>query len=398
MKPLRVDIEIPPYLCRSIEQGVFYCSSDIRDSHVDRVSRRGIELTLCDDADEEQVRTAVSTWIRDTVERTLVPEPKVVRQWQVPAQGSNPRAPLSSPEAIMAAPWLREVGAGLLAFGPEGVVVLEGVSHACRALGTACGARPLRFPAAMPLATAQRCDCLRHFPQLLSMVSHLREDYAVLDAYSRRSGSAALATNCSPAPHEVSPADKVLRPALCYQVYDHFAGTRLDADPRLFSTEGACFRYESRNLRCPDRLFEFRMAEIVALGTQETLLSWRDDMMNQVETLVTKLGLPGRIQRENDPFFVDYAVMKSTFQQAHDLKYELQVPFPNADGHLAVASFNCHQDFFGRRFDISDRSGAPAWTTCTAFGVDRLVVSLVAHHGADVTTWPRGVRSLLDLA
>ena len=73
-------------------------------------------------------------------------------------------------------------------------------------------------------------------------------------------------------------------------------------------------------------------------------------------------------------------------QQAGAHKYELRLSV-GADGRdIAVASFNNHHEFFGRRFDIALAAGGPAHTGCVAFGLERWVLALLAQHPGRVLT------------
>ena len=49
----------------------------------------------------------------------------------------------------------------------------------------------------------------------------------------------------------------------------------------------------------------------------------------------------------------------------------------------AVASFNLHETFFGRRFGITAADGGPAWSGCVAFGLERWLLAVVAQGQLD---------------
>jgi acyl carrier protein len=207
-----------------------------------------------------------------------------------------------------------------------------------------------------------------------------------------------------------SPADSILPPAVCYHVYPAFEGQQL-ARPSLLTLRGRCFRDESVVELSTGRLRDFQMREIVALGPREDVERFRQELIAKVAELVTQLDLEGRIETASDPFFVSDStepVSDSTnpdlvsrademrgrhlMQQVLPLKYELRLALGENGVACAVASFNHHLDFFGRRFDLRLRSGATAHSGCVAFGLERWVLAFLARHGADERTWPEPVR------
>jgi seryl-tRNA synthetase len=392
MATIRISAKIPPSLCRDIEQGVFYCSESILRSRVDRVARDGIELDLATDADQEAVRESVAAWIEQTLSSSLVDEERTLeawRKWQLPPH---------TLEDLLASDELRPLGEGLLAYGPGLTRVLRGIALLFEQLSEEAEAEPYTLSGVVPLELLQRCDYLKQFPQVLSFVGHFREEFSVIDAYSSSCQDDRGEGCCQPEPDALKPYSRLLRPAVCYQLYSCFEGTSLTHNPTVVSSSGECFRYESRNTTQLDRLFAFRMHEIVALGTQDVIVDWRQSILKKVIALFEDtLCLPGRVSVENDPFFVSSATLKSTFQRAMDLKYELQIPFPNREGHIAVASFNIHQSFFGDKFRIQTSADETAWTSCAAFGLDRVLAVLLTHHGLDLANWPATVRDALNL-
>jgi seryl-tRNA synthetase len=96
-----------------------------------------------------------------------------------------------------------------------------------------------------------------------------------------------------------------------------------------------------------------------------------------------------------DPFFIEDFAQQTAFQLAFDLKFEIRANLPYSQGSIAAGSFNYHQDFFGKSFDIRDASGAPVHTGCVGYGLERLVLSFVAHHGLSPDGWPQAVRKLV---
>ena len=80
-------------------------------------------------------------------------------------------------------------------------------------------------------------------------------------------------------------------------------------------------------------------------------------------------------------------------QQLLPLKYELRLRVDSAGRSIAAASFNNHEQHFGRAFSIRLASGDYAHTGCVAFGWERWVIAFVNQHGPDENRWPQIVRS-----
>jgi seryl-tRNA synthetase len=111
--------------------------------------------------------------------------------------------------------------------------------------------------------------------------------------------------------------------------------------------------------------------------------------------LLTSLGLPARSDTASDPFFGRGGRMLAMNQKELKLKFEILVPVISEENPTAVCSFNCHQDHFGKIFDIKMKSGELAHTACLGFGMERLVMALFKTHGFVPQEWPSAVRALL---
>jgi len=186
-----------------------------------------------------------------------------------------------------------------------------------------------------------------------------------------------------------------LPPAACYHVYGAREGARLGHAPLLVTGRGRCFRDEPLLEPSRGRLRVFEMREIVALGSRTDVDEFRREMIDRVAALVSELGLEGRIETASDPFFLQGPGLpepkgRRLMQQVLPLKYELLLALDERNT-CAVASFNHHLDFFGRRFHMRLASGAIAQSGCVAFGLERWVLAFLAQHGIDERTWPVAV-------
>lgn len=157
-----------------------------------------------------------------------------------------------------------------------------------------------------------------------------------------------------------------LSPAVCYHTYAGLEGKRLD-DGVIVTARGHCFRNEvAAELAVGRRQIEFQMREIVLVGDREWIEQRIEILQPEVAGLAEACGLHGSWIVANDPFFLPRAQGRAHMQRLRQTKLEWCLP----DG-LAVASINRHGTFFGDRFRIVDRDGAPAHSACIAFGLDR---------------------------
>jgi seryl-tRNA synthetase len=101
-----------------------------------------------------------------------------------------------------------------------------------------------------------------------------------------------------------------------------------------------------------------------------------------------------RVESANDPFFIGEFRKQVAFQSAFQLKYEIRARLPFKDSTLAVGSYNYHQDFFGRKLNITLPDGSPAHTGCVAFGLERMAYAFLAQFGLEAENWPQDMRHI----
>ena len=274
---------------------------------------------------------------------------------------------------------LKLVEPGRAMFRGAALRVLHCFDSIARGWAREIGAAQRRFPSRIPLETLERAG------------------RAPGAARTNHDGDSSCAESASP-------------PAVCYHVYPAFEGQRL-ARPVLLTLRGRCFRDESEVALSTGRLRDFEMREIVALGARADVERFQRELIAKVSELVTLLDLEGRIETASDPFFAPDQEQGATdpagvaqesrvgemrgrrlMQQVLPLKYELRLALGENGDTCAVASFNHHLDFFGRRFDIRLRSDVTAHTGCVAFGLERWVLAFLARHGTDERKWPALIR------
>ncbi|MFL5505811.1 MAG: amino acid--[acyl-carrier-protein] ligase [Gemmatimonadales bacterium] len=262
--------------------------------------------------------------------------------------------------------------------------VIEGVDRLVLRAGMADGAASLRFPPTIPRDVLERSDYLRSFPHLTGTVHGFaggeHEHAELLERLEQGTGWW----------RGLQATDVVLTPAACYPVYPVLAGT-LPREGRLVDVCSQVFRREPSD--DPTRLQAFRMHEQVCAGSAEQCLAHRDRWVDRGLALLHALEVPGKVRPANDPFFGRAGRMLASSQRELELKLELVVPI--AGSPTACASFNYHQDHFGAAFGIRTARGAVAHTSCIGFGLERMALALLWHHGTRPDRWPRPVRELL---
>jgi len=252
---------------------------------------------------------------------------------------------------------------GLIVRGPA-AFLCEYFDSVVRGWAFEFGALEETFPAEIPLATLGRAGFTTAFPEKIVWTAE--------------------------------PDDKSVRPpAVCYHHYPSVSDSTLDGGASIVTALGRCFRneYDASSCHPAERLGAFTMREIIAVGDAALVERLRSDSMNRVSTWMKELSLDGHVEVATDPFFTSEARGRLLMQQMLPLKYELRLRVDPDGRSVAAASFNNHQQHFGRAFSILLPSGEHAHSGCVAFGWERWMIAFVNQHGPDEESWPGIVRS-----
>jgi seryl-tRNA synthetase len=274
---------------------------------------------------------------------------------------------------------LWEVATGVVGLRGNTLALLEKLAREIATLTRRDAPEEWSMPSGIALATLDRAAYFASFPFWLTAASHLPDDEAVLaevaTASDREAASRARFTSSRVA----------LPPALCYHVYERFAGKCLTTT-RLITMSGTCWRHEGSRLAPLERQWAFTMREVVCLGTAAAVEDFRQRAMHAAGTLASRLDLDAGFLVATDPFFAT-ARGKALLQRMKALKHELALPI-GGERSTAAASFNNHEQFFGKAFDISLDDDTPASSGCVAFGLERWLLAFLVAHGVDRTGWP----------
>jgi len=268
--------------------------------------------------------------------------------------------------------------------------IVECINAAFSAVGDPDRPEVMRFPPGIGKWQLEKSGYLKSSPQLAGTVHSFfggdREHRAMVEQIeSKGDWTAGQKTT-----------EVALAPAACYGVYPAIA-TRgpLSADGALVDVYTYVFRHEPSI--DPARMQMFRQREHVRLGTAAQALAFRKLWMERGQAVIGALGLPFTVDVANDPFFGRTGKLLASSQREESLKFELLVPITSTEQPTACVSFNYHRDLFGAGWDIKSADGAAAHTACVGFGVERITLALLKHHGLAPAKWPAKVRDVLGL-
>jgi len=378
---------IPVYLINEVQPKLAYVDETVLSASVSPAGDK-VTMYLKSDIESErltEIERKAHQVIRKVVENNFKPRIKVLED--------HLDRPTTYQQDVM--PDLLKSGevwqelAGVYAFGPLLSDLIDFFEFQFLDLAAHFQARPYRFPTLIPARDLERVNYFRAFPHSLSFATHLRSDLDVIDNFSQHACTNEEGLNI--AMDSFARIQTLLSPAVCYHLYFMLADKPL-ADGELCATAVSnCFRYESSNLQSLERLWNFTMREVIFVGGKEYVLNNREEARRIVEEKFARIGLAYKVETANDPFFIG-EFKQAIFQSAFQLKYEIKARLPFKNSTLAVGSYNYHQDFFGRRLNITLPDGSPAQTGCVAFGLERIAYAFLCQYGPERDNWPTFVR------
>ncbi|MFI5800370.1 aminoacyl--tRNA ligase-related protein [Streptomyces sp. NPDC051677] len=256
-------------------------------------------------------------------------------------------------------------GAGLVTLDPPRALLLHKLDERFQQLALEVGAQPLVPPPLLPAEWLADLDYFKNFPHLCLTTGCFTDQAA---------DSLAAGTPVGTLPAgSYDPTGYVLPSATCYGMLLSQRGRQLPEELRLTAV-ARCFRNENHfdGLR---RLRGFHMREVIYLGHRDGAEQHLAVSREFVQRLAAGLGLELEIVTANDPFY-DRDGSRAKLTALDPVKHEFVIP----DG-TAIASINRHRNFFGDRLDIT-WDGTSAYTSCTAFGVERWIHAMELQYGS----------------
>jgi seryl-tRNA synthetase len=386
---ITLDPPVPAALAEEVERRLLFVTPGVTGYRLDTGNDGDVRAVVLfsDDPLDAGVVTDKLNRVLDSEVRQQFPAPAPV-VWTSP----NERTANDGVYGLLTASGaVTEAGEGQVAVGEPLLSLLECFDAlVLGALAEDFTATRFRYPTLISTRTLADAGYFASFPQHLMLVTRLHNDVDVYREFRERLR-----------PDGLDPAvlglagnvDYCLPPTMCYHTFHQHRGRALDADSlQVVTARGKSFRHEAGYATTLERLWDFTIREIVFLGGRDDVLAARETFMRRVFALVEELGLAGRCEVGNDPFFGSPDTAGRIWsQRLLRLKYELRLPVATGRD-IAVGSFNFHDDLFGRVFGIRHGDGSePVRSGCAGFGLERLVYAFLCQYGLDRRDWPAAV-------
>lgn len=241
------------------------------------------------------------------------------------------------------------------------------------------------YPVLFPVAEYVKGGYFENFPHYIMFQTKLNND---IDTYEKFASCNASSEGMDEVLKKTFIPKNVLRHATCAAVYPSMENDIFDENEvRCFLVSGKCFRNEESNIKELSRLNEFYMKEYVFVGEGEKMQSYIDESKKLVEFWIDKFSLNSKCETANDSFFASNYKKLKYFQMIGNSKLEYKFLIPNNDEYISCASVNYHRTHFTKPYNIKKANGEYCYTSCFAFGVERLVYAFLSQKGLDVSKW-----------
>jgi seryl-tRNA synthetase len=386
---IELERPLPDGLVGEFARRIFFVAGSIVDFRFVRDGEAVTAVVLTTDRPERtaDLTRKLDLVLRNEVRPQLAREPKVI--WRSQASRTTPTGTY---ERLVGDGIAWTVGEGQVALGEPVLGLMDTLDNELRRIvRRELGGREYRYPTLIATSTLQRCGYLLSFPQYVMFVTRLHSDIDLyLEFLDDIRGADRIDRQVLPRCNGV---DYSLPPTMCYHTFHQFADGPVPAGNSVVTSRGKSFRHEEKYRRGLERLWDFTIREVVFFGTRDGVLGLRERLLWRVLRLVDELGLTGRCEVANDPFFGNLdSAYRSTSQRLLELKYELRLDVGGPET-VAAGSVNFHERVFGDAFGLTDERGETLYTACAGFGLERFAYAVVCQYGIDPRHWPPPLRS-----
>lgn len=169
----------------------------------------------------------------------------------------------------------------------------------------------------------------------------------------------------------------LLSPSTCYHTFSLLSGIGQHWPLKRFTAISSCHRFEPEG-GDPMRMASFTMREFVFVGERDVVEQESESAFQHAVDFLRRAGFSIDVEPASDIFYGESSTAARKVQKALGVKLEAVMTGPTGR-KVSVASRNFHRDLFTSTFNIGDTSWPQRMhSACVAFGVERLLLSLVA--------------------
>lgn len=380
-------------LYEELERKIYYISDKIKHYEIltDNEQITGIGIFCEDEADINEMEQKVNHFIDDDIRPR-----RVIKSNRIWTSHFISDFNLSDFDELIHKGLVIEMGEGQMAFSEDLLRLMDFFDKQIMDIvRQEFGAIEYRYPTLISTSTIRKCGYFNTFPHFLMMVTRLHNDYENYKKFRNSLSCCCENELKNTLLQYCKNTDYCLPPTMCYYTYQQYKDKFVDDYGCTITSKGKSFRYESLYHKSMERLWDFTIREIVFMGKYDYVLSCRKKMMDRTFELMNNIGLMSCCETASDPFFLDEnANQRVLFQKSLQSKYELRGHI-SKEKTIAIASFNYHETFFSKNFNIRFNDDTYIQTGCVGFGLERLVYTFLCQYGCDKEGWPRAVRDHL---
>ena len=376
-----------------LRKRIFFVASEITNFQINVEDNviNSIDLDILDEGDTAEISKKLIDVVENEIAKQIITAPKIIWQSKRRIEDFDSEIFQKMTELGMA----YEVAEGQVCFAEPMITLMDALDEKFREIAVdKLNAEEHVYPTLISSESLKKCGYFDSFPHMLMFVTRLHNDIDVYQKFLKDYENGVGLKNC--VLDNADNVDYCLPPTMCYHTYDLLRGKEMKKPNRVITSKGKSFRHESKYYKTIERLWDFTIREIVFLGDKDFVVSCREKFMKETFKFIDSLGLMGHSEVANDPFFCNTnTAAKIINQRMLELKYELRLNIAN-EKTISVASFNFHDKFFGKRFNISQNNEQIS-SGCVGFGIERFAYAFVCQYGVDPKNWPKFSEKLKNL-
>lgn len=239
-----------------------------------------------------------------------------------------------------------------------------------------------QVPALYSIEEYDKAGYFDQFPHHMMFETSLENSLTTLDEFSKHGISKTKLFD------KLKKPNNLLRTATCAPLYPMLKDQVIKAsDTKIFLVSGKCYRNEGMNIKELSRLNEFYMKEFVFIGAADK----NDEYVEKAKEIwgfwIEIFNLNCYMETANDSFFASNYKMLKLFQMIGNSKVEFKLQIPSSGEYISCSSTNNHRTHFTKTYNIKNNVGEYCFSSCFAFGIDRLTFALLSQKGLDVELW-----------